>query len=133
MMPDEIWREMAEEDKQARKRQRLSSVGSSEFVRLLLRMADDLEISEHLKPYADRARDAARRIETMDKALDAQASTMRTMAHKSCEYEAALDATLECSNGHYNPLFRCGCYERAHNLIMRKQPNESSSTTGGDK
>lgn len=42
-----------------------------------------------------------------------------------CEHEsesvaklkAAIDQTLCCTNGHFNPLFKCDCYQRAHDLV----------------
>jgi hypothetical protein len=44
--------------------------------------------------------------------------------------EQALNEILECSNGHFNPLFKCKCYEKAHALVM---PNaEFRNAASGD-
>lgn len=66
-------------------------------------------------------------LKTANKALDAQAAIMRSLANKICTLETVLDKVLSCTNGHFNPLFRCGCYEQAHELIMGKQPNAKLS------
>lgn len=36
---------------------------------------------------------------------------------KAQKIKDALDETLSCSNGHYNPLFKCACYQHAHDLV----------------
>jgi len=45
---------------------------------------------------------------------------MNSVGKRIEELEAALDQTLCCSNGHYNPLMKCDCYQKAHDTMERK-------------
>lgn len=38
--------------------------------------------------------------------------------------DKALNQTLECTNGHFNPLFRCDCYKVAHAVAMQEDSPE---------
>ncbi len=51
-------------------------------------------------------------------AADQIAGLVMNAVGKRCEQlEAALDKTLCCYNGHYNPRFDCDCYKVAHDLV----------------
>jgi hypothetical protein len=43
--------------------------------------------------------------------------------------EQALNEILECSNGHFNPLFKCKCYDKAHALVMPNAAGEPQPPT----
>lgn len=45
---------------------------------------------------------------------------MNSVGKRIEELESALDQTLCCSNGHFNPLMKCGCYQKAHDTLEKK-------------
>ena len=42
---------------------------------------------------------------------------MEVMKKERDQLLKVLNEILECSNGHFNPLFKCQCYEKAHALM----------------
>ena len=60
----------------------------------------------------------ARRAAARARAAAEQAGSVGDPAGEALE--AALDQTLCCSNGHYNPLMKCDCYQKAHDSITPK-------------
>lgn len=57
---------------------------------------------------------------------DVLAAEVRKLRRENNDLREAMDKTLSCSNGHYNPLFKCDCYQIAHDLIC--PPNADSAT-----
>jgi hypothetical protein len=64
----------------------------------------------------------------LKKTNSVQADTITSLAQRLNAVEDAIDKTLECSNGHYNPILKCGCYDRAHKLIMGEQQKPEART-----
>lgn len=107
------------------------AVAVQRVVRRLREQAQDLAIMENLKSYAVQNIEAANMMEAMSAALENSASTMRALANQKCRFEEAVNQTLECTNGHYNPLMKCGCYQKAHDLVM--PPNSVLGGAHGGK
>ena len=47
---------------------------------------------------------------------------MKVMKKERDQLLKVLNEILECSNGHFNPLFKCQCYEKAHALVLLTPP-----------